>query len=123
MSAAAPTPRTSAAGWVAVVVGNAALGVLGAFAVVLWAATAYGLGQRWGWAHPDPTLFDDGLGPWVLLAVVATAVDLALVLGLNAVTRRLVPVHPAGRRRRVAAVAHLAVAVGLGLALLTGALG
>jgi hypothetical protein len=123
MSDAAPAPRTSAAGWVAVVVGNAALGVVGAFAVVLWTATAYGLGQRWGWTHPDPTLFDDGLTPWVLLGVVATAVDLGLVLGLNAVTRRLVPVQPAGRRRLVATVAHLAVAVGLALALLTGARG
>jgi hypothetical protein len=80
---------TPAGGWVAGVVGNGGLGVVGAVAVALWGATADGLAQRWGWTHPDPTLFDDGLAPWVLLAGLATAVDLALVVALHAVIRRV----------------------------------
>lgn len=121
MTETAPASRTTAAGWAAVVVGNAALGVAGAFAVVLWWATLDGLAARWGWTHPDPTLFDDGLMPWVLLAVAATAVDVVVLRIVNGATVRLVPVGPARRRLLVAAAAHLAVAIGLALAYLGGA--
>lgn len=108
------------AAWAVVVVGNAVLGLAGAVAVVLWLATADGLGQRWGWTHPDPTLFDDGLGPWLLLAISATAIDVVFLRLVNAVLRRVAPVRPAGRRRIVAAAAHLVVAVGLALGYLGG---
>lgn len=113
-----PRTATGARGW-AVVVGNGVLGLVGAVPAALWWATARGFGQRWGWVrHPDPTMYRDGLEPWVLLAVVATAVDLGLVLGLNAVVDRLLPVGPTPRRRLVAVAVHLAVAAAVAAAYL-----
>lgn len=118
--AARPPRASTVPGWVALVLGNALLGVVGAAAVVLWWATAYGLAARWGWTHPDPTLFEDGLTPWVMLAVAATAIDVVLLRLGNAALRRLVPARPTWRRRLVAAGAHLAVALGLALAYFGG---
>jgi hypothetical protein len=94
------------------------LGPVGAIAGVLWLATAYGLTGRWGWTAPDPTLFDDGLAPWVVLAVAATGVDLVLLLLPDVLLGRLV--RPWRGRRAVAGGVHLAVAAGLAMAYLGG---
>ena len=98
--------------WSAVVVLNAVLGVVAAFAVAPWLVVV--ADPLWG---VDPTLVDDGLGIWAYAGVLLAGLYAALAIPLN-----LWVVRRAGLRGRrawalVAVLVTLAVAVPVSLAL------
>ena len=67
--------------WLAVVAVNAVLAVAAAFVLVPWLILLAVLLR--GMGSVDPTLVDDGVGPWLVAALAGTALYAAVALSVN----------------------------------------
>ena len=82
--------RPARAAWLALVAVNAVLAVGAAFVAVPWLIVGAALLAELGVGSVDPALVDDGLGPWVVAAVVGTALYLVVAVSVNLlVVRRM----------------------------------
>jgi hypothetical protein len=98
--------------WLAVVAVNAVLAVAAAFVLVPWLILVAVLLASLGMGSVDPALVDDGLTPWVVVAVAGTALYAAVAASVNLVVVRLTRLR--GRPwALLAATVTLAVAVPL----------
>jgi hypothetical protein len=69
--------------WLAIVAVNAVLAVAAAFVLVPWLILLAALLAGFGMGSVDPTLVDDGLGPWLVAALAGTALYAAVALSVN----------------------------------------
>ena len=76
-------PRPARAAWLVLVTVNAVLAVGAAFVLVPWLIVAVALLAELGVGSVDPSLVDDGLGPWVVAAVAGTALYAVVAVSLN----------------------------------------
>jgi uncharacterized membrane protein SirB2 len=69
--------------WLAVVAVNAVLAVGAAFVLVPWLILLAVLLAGLGMGSVDPTIVDDGLGPWMVAALAGAALYAAVALSVN----------------------------------------
>jgi uncharacterized membrane protein SirB2 len=105
--------------WFAILAVNAVLAVGAAFVLVPWLVVLVTVLAGLGLGSVDPTLVDDGLGPWLVTAVAGAALYAAVAASVN-----LLVVRRTRLRGRpwflVAATVTLAVAVPLAVFMTSG---
>ena len=76
-------PRPARAAWLALVAVNALLAVGAAIVLVPWLVVLKAVLAELGMGSIDPTLVDDGLYIWVLVAVAGTALYAVVAASVN----------------------------------------